>query len=401
MLWLRNPDLRILPSVGFNTLLHEISNSEMKKSILLFTLIFILLSFTNKSGSPGGEIKSETRNVDLLSLAGDPKKPRIVFVTGDEEYRSEEGMPQIAKILNQHHGFNCKVLFAQNPDRSGIVDPNYLNNIPGLECLRDADLMVIFTRFRALPDEQMKLIDDYLKSGRPVLGIRTATHAFHFTEEDSLSSFNHYGTFNNEEGPWNGGFGRLILGEKWISHHGNHGNQSTRGLKARGAEDHPIWKGIEEGSIWGPTDVYGVRLPLPGDSQPIVLGQSIDRSGEFDENDPRLGMHPTDANLPGKIERDGTLIDQNDPMMPIAWIKSYQIPGGQQGKSFTSTIGSSTDLLESGTRRLIVNAAFWLLDFDVPEKANVDIVGNYSPTSFGFKDDEYWDERNIVIANMN
>jgi hypothetical protein len=384
----------------FNTLLKEISNSEMKKSILLLTSIFILLSCTNKSGSKGGEIESENRNVDLLSLEGNPKKPLIVFVTGDEEYRSEEGMPQIAKILNQNHGFNCKVLFAQDPDKPGIVDPNYLNNIPGLEYLSDADLMVIFTRFRALPDKQMKLIDDYLKSGRPILGIRTATHAFHFTEKDSLSSFGHYGNFNNEEGPWKGGFGRLILGEKWISHHGNHGNQSTRGLKAQGAEDHPIWNGIEEGSIWGPTDVYGVRLPLSGDSQPIVLGQSIDRSTEFDENDPRLGMRPTDSDLPGKIERDGTLIDQNDPMMPIAWIKSYQIPGGQQGKSFTSTIGSSTDLLEPGTRRLIVNAAFWLLDFDVPEMANVDIVGNYSPTRFGFKDDDYWDERNIVIADM-
>ena len=384
----------------FNALPIEINNLEMKKSILLLTSIFILLSSANKSGSQGREFGSENRNVDLLSLEGDPKKPRIVFITGDEEYRSEEGMAQIAKILNQHHGFNCKVLFAQDPDKPGIVDPNYLNNIPGLECLSDADLMVIFTRFRALPDKQMKLIDDYLKSGRPVLGIRTATHAFHFTEKDSLSSFGHYGNSNNEEGPWKGGFGRLVLGEKWISHHGNHGNQSTRGLKAQGAEDHPIWNGIEEGSIWGPTDVYGVRLPLPGDSQPIVLGQCIDRSAEFDENDPRLGMRPTDSDLPGKIEREGTLIDQNDPMMPIAWIKSYQIPEGKQGKSFTSTIGSSTDLLEQGTRRLIVNAVYWLLDFEVPEMANVDIVGKYSPTRFGFKDDDYWDERNLVIADM-
>jgi hypothetical protein len=387
-------------SIVFNTLLKEISNSEMKKSILLLTSIFILLCCTNKLGNQGGENESENRNVDLLSLEGDPKKPLIVFVTGDEEYRSEEGMPQIAKILNKYQGFNCKVLFAQDPDRAGIVDPNCLNNIPGLECLSDADLMVIFTRFRALPDKQMKWIDDYLKSGRPVMGIRTATHAFHFTEKDSLSSFGHYGNFNNEEGLWKGGFGRLILGEKWISHHGNHGNQSTRGLKAQGAEDHPIWNGIEEGSIWGPTDVYGVRLPLPGDTQPIVLGQSINRSTEYDENDPRFGMRPTDSDLPGKIERDGTLIDQNDPMMPIAWIKSYQIPGGQQGRSFTSTIGSSTDLLEPGTRRLIVNAVFWLLNMDIPEMANVDIVEDYSPTGFGFKDDDHWDKRNLVIADM-
>jgi hypothetical protein len=192
----------------------------------------------------------------------------------------------------------------------------------------------------------------------------------------------------------------LVLGEKWINHHGNHGNQSTRGFKAHGAGDHPIWNGIEEGSIWGPTDVYGVRLPLPGDSQPLVLGQCIDRSGEFDENDPRLGMRPTDSDLPGKIEKDGRVIDQNDPMMPIAWTKSYQIPGGQKGRSFTSTIGSSTDLLEPDTRRLIVNAVFWLLDFEVPEKANVDLVGNYRPTPFGFKDDDFWEKKSIVIAEI-
>jgi hypothetical protein len=292
------------------------------------------------------------------------------------------------------------VLFAQDHDKPGIVDPNCLNNIPGLKWLEEADLMVIFTRFRALPEEQMKWIDYYLKSGRPVLGIRIATHAIHFTENDSLSSFRHYGNFNNSEGPWKGGFGRFILGEKWISHHGDHGNQSTRGLKAPGAEDHPVWTGIEEGSIWGPTDVYGIRLPLPDDSQPIVLGQCIDRSMEYDEKDSRLGMRPTDTGLPGKIEIDGIMIDQNDPMMPIAWTKSYQIPGGKKGRSFTSTIGASTDLLEEGTRRLIVNAVFWLLDQDVPDLANVDIVGEYSPSGFGFKDDDYWERRNLDITGM-
>jgi len=372
----------------------------MKKAIILLAPIFILLSFLNKPTNGEGEVESEIRIMDVFSLEGDSGKPLIVFITGDEEYRSEEGMPQIARILNRHHGFNCKVLFAQDPGKPGVVDPNYLNHIPGLEWLEQADLMVIFTRFRALPDEQMKFIDDYLKSGRPVLGIRTATHAFHFTKNDSFSSYTHYGNFNNEEGVWEGGFGRLVLGEKWISHHGNHGNQSTRGLKAPGAENHPIWNGIKEGSIWGPTDVYGLRLPLPGDSQPLVLGECIDRTKEYNQKDLRLGMRPTDTNLPGKIERDGRLIDQNDPKMPIAWTKSYQIPGGKPGRSFTSTIGSSTDLLEAGTRRLIVNAVFWLLDLNVPEKANVNIVGNFSPTAFGLKDDEYWDERNIVIADM-
>ncbi len=368
---------------------------------LSFALLTSILVFacTPPSSKNSEEIETNNRPEQVLKLDGDAAKPLVVFLTGDEEYRSEEGMTQMAKILNQHHGMNCLVLYAQDPANPGMVDANYLHNIPGLDALDEADLMVIFTRFRALPDDQMQLIDTYLKKGKPVLGIRTATHAFRFTENDS-TSFRHYGNYYNEEGPWQGGFGRLVLGEKWIRHHGNHGNQSTRGMKPAEAADHPIWNGIDEGSIWGPTDVYGVRLPLPGDALPIVLGQTVDRTEPRDDSDPLLGMRPTDDQLPDMVEANGEMINQNDPMMPVAWTKSYQLPEGDPGKSFTSTIGSSTDLLATGTRRLLVNAAFWLLDMEVPAQANVDVVGDYQPTAFGFKDDAYWDDRNIQIGAL-
>jgi hypothetical protein len=102
---------------------------------------------------------------------------RVVLISGDEEYRSEEGLPQLAKILAVRHGFHCTVLFAIDP-ATGEINPNYLENIPGTEALANADLLVILTRFRQLPDAQMKPIDDYLKAGKPVIGLRTATHAF-------------------------------------------------------------------------------------------------------------------------------------------------------------------------------------------------------------------------------
>src|SRR5215469_5242556 len=107
---------------------------------------------------------------------GPGKGKHIVLVSGDEEYRSEEALPQLAKILARRHGFKCTVLFAIDP-KDGTINPN-VSNIPGLEALKTADLMVIFTRFRDLPDEQMKHIVDYVESGRPVVGMRTATHAF-------------------------------------------------------------------------------------------------------------------------------------------------------------------------------------------------------------------------------
>ena len=368
----------------------------------IVALICILVSCS----APQKEAKEELVEqapVQWLEYEGDANKPNVVLVSGDEEYRSEEALPQMAKILSSRHGFNCTVLFAQDPTYPGIADPNYGNNIPGLEKLEEADLMIIFTRFRALPDSQMVHVECYLRSGRPVLGIRTATHAFRMNNAPFESNYLHYGNYYDGDDEWKGGFGRLVLGEKWISHHGSHGHQSTRGVAAPGSEQHPLLTGIEPGSIWGATDVYGVRLPLPGDASPVLLGQVVNRAGERDDNDPLLGMQPTDSELPGLEMRkneqgDEVEVELNNPMMPIVWTKSYQIPGGQQGKVVTSTIGASVDLLQEGTRRLLVNGTYYLLNLEVPEQANVDLVGSYDPSRFAFHDDAHWDSLQIEIA---
>src|SRR5207244_5475542 len=107
---------------------------------------------------------------------GPGKGKHVVLVSGDEEYRSEEALPQLGKILAKHHGFRCTVLFAIDP-KTGEINPN-ISNIPGLEALKSADLMIIATRFRHLPDEQMQHLADYIEAGKPIIGMRTATHAF-------------------------------------------------------------------------------------------------------------------------------------------------------------------------------------------------------------------------------
>ena len=335
-----------------------------------------------------------------LSFKGKGDMPKIVLVSGDEEYRSEEALPQLAKILTTHHGFNSQVLFAQDPEVPGVINANYLNNIPGLENLNDADLMVIFTRFRALPDDQMAHIENFIKAGKPVIGIRTATHAFNFSKVED-SSYKHYGNYYDGDDEWKDGFGRLVLGEKWISHHGHHRHQSARGVTAPGAASHPILNGIESGDIWGPSDVYGVRLPLPGDSQPLVLGQVINRAGEYDENDPLYGLRSTDTELATFNSADKEKkYNPNDPLMPIAWTKSYQVPEGKKGNAFASTIGASTDMLSEGVRRMYVNAVFHLLGKEVPAAANVDVVGDYNPTGFAFTKDGFWEEKNVKITSL-
>ena len=210
----------------------------------------------------------------------------IVLISGDEEYRSEEALPCLGKILSVRHGFKCTVLFAIDP-KSGAIDPNQSSNIPGLKALETADLCVMLLRFRDLPDDQMKYIVDYVEAGKPIVGMRTSTHAFNIRKYQTYKKYTN--GFGGDD--YKGGFGRQVLGEKWISHHGGHKRESTRGLIAPGAEKHAIATGIRNGDIWGPTDVYGVRLPLPGDSKPIILGQVL------------KGMKFDDAPLEGEEER--------------------------------------------------------------------------------------------------
>lgn len=279
----------------------------------------------------------------------------VVLISGDEEYRSEEALPQLGKILSAHHGFRCTVLFAIDP-KSGEISPDTSDNIPGLEALQSADLMIIATRFRNLPDEQMKYVVEYVEAGKPVIGLRTATHAFNIPGDRQYARYSW--SYNGPD--FTQGFGRQILGETWISHHGDHKVQSTRGLLAKEAVDHPVLAGIKDGDIWGPTDVYGVRLPLPGDSQPLVLGQVL------------KGMEPSDEPVAG---------GKNDPMMPIAWVKTYN-----NARVFCTTMGAATDLPSEGLRRLLVNAAYWAVGLEgaIKPDANVALVGEFSPTPYGF-----------------
>ena len=250
-----------------------------------------------------------------------------------------------------------KDAFAIDPN-DGTINPNVNNNIPGLEALKTADLMVIATRFRNLPDEQMKHVVEFVESGKPIIGLRTATHAFNL---DAKSAYRKY-TWNGKD--WPGGFGKQILGETWVSHHGGHGTESCRGIVVEAEKDHPILRGIKSGDIWGPTDVYGINLPLPGDSKALVLGAVL------------KGMKADDEPLEGK---------KNEPMMPIAWTKSYDTESGKKGRSFTTTMGASQDFESAGLRRLLVNATYSLLRLDEKIPAggtNVEIVGEYKASPF-------------------
>lgn len=296
---------------------------------------------------------------------GPGKGKLVVLIAADEEYRSEETMPQFAQILAKRHGFDCVVLFGIDP-KDGAICPNVTDNIPGLEILKKADLVVMLIRWRNLPDSQMKDIIDYAESGRPLIGMRTSTHPFNLMG----GGYEKY-SWNYKGADYEGGFGRQVFGESWVAHHGEHGKQGTRGIFATGQEHHPILKGIAPGSIYGLTDVYTVHIPLPGDSQPLVLGEVTET------------LEPDSKAVTGP---------KNDPKMPVAWTKTYKGAAGKTARVFTTTMGSSQDFTFEGTRRMLVNAVYWSLGMEkkIPAKNAVDLVGEYKPTPFHFKTLQEW-----------
>jgi hypothetical protein len=302
-----------------------------------------------------GALASDWVTYDAKSGPGRGKY--IVFVSGDEEYRSEEALPMLARILASRHGFKSTVLFSVNP-QTGLIDPVCQTNIPGLHLLKQADMMVMFLRFRELPEDQMSHIVDFVNSGKPILGIRTSTHAFSYDR----NKHSPYARYDWRDKEWPGGFGQQVLGETWISHHGDHNKESTRGIINPRFQDHPILRGVAD--VWGPTDVYGV-VNLPSNAKVLLLGQVL------------TGMKPTDSPLPGK---------KNEPMMPLVWFREYRGATGQTSTIITSTFGSAVDFQNEDSRRLMVNACYWALGLEekIPARANVDFVGAYEPTYFGF-----------------
>ena len=292
------------------------------------------------------------------------KGQHIVFVTGEEYYRSEEGMSMFAKILSQHHGFKCTVLFAIDPT-TGTINANRNDNIPGLSALKEADLMVLFARFRQLPDSEMRTIVDYVNAGKPVLGIRNATHAFRFPP----SSSSPYKTWDFQSKEWPGGFGQQILGDTWIAHYGKFQKEATLAHVNAQQRNNPVLRGVAD-TIFCHTDVNSVERLTAND---IVLfsGQVLS------------GLNATDPPVTD---------NRKDIRMPFAWFKTYTAPSGKQGRSFTTTAGASLDWLSEDLRRLMVNAILDLTGHtqEIPAKTNVDFVDEFKPNPTGALSDEDW-----------
>lgn len=286
------------------------------------------------------------------SGAGEGKK--IVLLAGDEEYRSEEALPQLAKILSVRHGFPTTVILPVNSG-TGEIDPQVKDNAPGIEALDSAALCIMLLRFRAWPDEQMKHFVDYYLAGKPIIALRTSTHAFDYSKNPDSA----YAKYHWQAKDWVGGFGKQVLGETWVSHHGDHKKEGTRGVIEPAAKNNPILRGVE--NVFGDTDVY--TAAPPSDATILLRGQVTQ------------SLDPASPAVTGK---------KNSPMQPIAWLREPANEAGKKNRVFVTTMGSATDLANEGFRRLLVNAAYALTGLEVPDKADVDLVDDFQPTAYGF-----------------
>jgi hypothetical protein len=318
----------------------------------------ILLASLAATGNP---VQLDPLTYVVEGASGPGRGKHVVLLAGDEEYRSEEMLPHLARILAERHGFKCTVVFSLSSQ--GEIDPNEQRNQPGIEALSSADLCIMMLRFRQWPDEQMAHFVDYYLGGKPILALRTSTHAFDYAP-DSPSRYRKYSWRSSE---WPGGFGKQVLGETWVSHWGDHGTQATRGHRAL---EHPVLRGVED--VFGPTDVY--EAAPPADAEIVMRGEVV------------AGMQHGDGAAAGrKKTASGQEQGINDPMMPIVWVRRPVNEAGTRNTVLTCTMGAATDFVSPGFRRLLVNGTYWLLGMPVPPSANVDLVGTFEPTGFGFQ----------------
>ena len=292
---------------------------------------------------------------------GPGKGKHVVLIAADQEYRSEEAMPMLAKVLSNHHGFDTTVLFAVNKD--GLVDPTMpvypkkgeedkfeSHSIPGLEHLTKADAVIFFHRLLTLPDDQLKHIVDYLDSGKPFIALRTANHGFRGPLPYKI------------DGKDRVSFGEIV-GGAFRKHHGVWKQDSTRGDIIPAVKGHPILTGVDE--IWGPTDVYRTYPEgesLPEDCTALVMGQ------------PLIGRERGGKDNPDKIP------------LPVVWTKEWKTSTGKSARVLHSTMGSARDLQCPALRRLVVNGVYWGIAMEdaISTESSVEIVGEYAPKESGF-----------------
>lgn len=230
------------------------------------------------------------------------EKPHVVFMIGEQEYKTKSTLPIFSKSL-ESRGLRCTIVHA---------DPEDGNSFPGLKSLKTADLLFLSVRRRSLPDEQLALVRQYVALGKPVVGIRTASHAFH-TRGEHPAGHAEWQQFDAE-----------VFGGNYHGHHGN--GLKTKLRFAEGVGEHTIFEQVSIDSMVGSGSLYKVS-PLAKNVQVLMIGEIPQAEAE-----------------------------------PVAWIRQVG-----ETRNFYTSLGHPDDFMIDGFNRLLVNAVFWALDRPVPD----------------------------------
>lgn len=224
------------------------------------------------------------------------RRPTLAVLIAEPEYETNRTLPEFAaKELG--NDFRVNLIFGSETDRA---------DIPGLDGLKNADVLLVSVRRRPLKPEQMQVLREWVARGKPVVGIRTACHAFSLRGKQPAAPLQTWETWDPE-----------VFGGHYVNHHANGIKTSIR--ETPQASSHPILRGVDTANLVGNGSLYLVK-PLKTGAQPLLVGT-----------------------IPGK------------PTEPVAW--TFVRADG--GKSFYTSLGHPDDFAEPSFRKLLVNALRW------------------------------------------
>ena len=226
------------------------------------------------------------------------KRPHIVIVSSEPEYQTEIALPEVAR---EHFGreFKVSIVFGDLKDS---------NNLPGIDVLKSADLLLISMRRRTLTPDQLQLFRDYIAAGKPVMGIRTANHAFCLRNQPAPEGFADWPEFDRD-----------VIGGSYTNHYGN-GPKTSVTLAEGTSSDHRILKGVDLAQLIGNGSLYKVA-PLQPSASALLMGSIPD-----------------------------------NPAEPIAFLNKRT----DGGTTFYTSFGHIDDFKEPAFKQMLVNTARWL-----------------------------------------
>ncbi|MDA7657386.1 ThuA domain-containing protein [Verrucomicrobia bacterium] len=253
-------------------------------------------------------------------LQADDERPHAVFVLGTLHYSPELTMPVFAKEL-ERFGFRTTLVQGE-----GDPEKKTENVLPNIGVLNDADVVIFFSRFMKLPAVEWEPIESYIKAGKPVIGLRTASHSFKYPKGHPLFA-------------WNNDFGRRALGSPYIVH-----QSSATDIKVVAENlQHPIMTHVTKREWISHGTLYLARME--DGCQPLVVGTGEGKSRLLRRSFGEIQVNRTET-------------------APVAW--AWKNEWG--GKAFYTSFGHPGDFAEASFNRMLLNAICWSVDHPLPSK---------------------------------